>query len=173
MTTPGGTPANDRAGHPVDPALGAQPKTGPRASTAEPAVDRTMTGARARDGFAATLPSGLVLLAGVWLIIAPFALGYPTGSPFWNDIVVGGVVAALALVRVALPRSVAWLSLVNAALGFWLIAAPFALGHPDTAPASVGNDVVVGVLIVVLSGTSALLTFAARADRARGEAPAR
>jgi hypothetical protein len=30
--------------------------------------------------------SGLNVLAGIWLIIAPFALGYGSGDPYWNDI---------------------------------------------------------------------------------------
>jgi hypothetical protein len=33
--------------------------------------------------------SGLNVLAGIWLIIAPFVLGYDDGDPYWNDIVFG------------------------------------------------------------------------------------
>lgn len=36
-------------------------------------------------------------ILGLWLIIAPFSLGYSThAEPFWNGIIVGLVVAVLA-----------------------------------------------------------------------------
>ncbi|MEW5718865.1 MAG: SPW repeat protein [Chloroflexota bacterium] len=39
----------------------------------------------------------LVTLLGLWLIIAPFTLGYSaTASAMWNEIIVGIVVAACA-----------------------------------------------------------------------------
>lgn len=37
------------------------------------------------------------LIAGIWLIIAPFALGYIAAAPLWNDIIVGIIVAATAV----------------------------------------------------------------------------
>src|SRR5690242_3182825 len=43
--------------------------------------------------------SGLNVLAGVWLIIAPWVLGYEAGDPKWNDVVFGAIVVVLALVR--------------------------------------------------------------------------
>jgi hypothetical protein len=45
--------------------------------------------------------SGLNVLAGIWLIIAPFVVGYDKGDPYWNDIVFGAIVAVLALARLA------------------------------------------------------------------------
>ena len=44
----------------------------------------------ARDRRAAVLiAGGLVLLAGVWLVLAPFVLRYRAGDPIWNDMACG------------------------------------------------------------------------------------
>lgn len=40
----------------------------------------------------------IFVLAGIWLIIAPFVIGYSsTVSALWNDIVVGIIVAVVAI----------------------------------------------------------------------------
>lgn len=41
--------------------------------------------------------SGLNVLAGIWLIIAPWVLGYSTRDPRWNDIILGIIVFLLAV----------------------------------------------------------------------------
>jgi len=43
-------------------------------------------------------PSWLNTIAGLWLIIAPFALHYESATQKWNSIVVGIVISILALV---------------------------------------------------------------------------
>jgi hypothetical protein len=48
------------------------------------------------------LLSGLNVLAGAWLVIAPWVLGYWTSDPRWND-VCGAAVALLAVIRLATP----------------------------------------------------------------------
>ncbi len=41
--------------------------------------------------------SGLNILLGIWLIIAPFVLGYSGNStPLWNDIIFGVLIAIRA-----------------------------------------------------------------------------
>lgn len=49
---------------------------------------------RSRAGVA----SWLNVLCGIWLIIAPFALGYQGGGQTWNSVVVGIIVAVLGIV---------------------------------------------------------------------------
>ena len=115
--------------------------------------------------------SGINIVAGLWLIIAPFALGYvDIRAALWNDIVVGIIVAAFAVARVARPLMNPSLSWINAVLGLWLIAAPFALGYGraveaealaaegalGTAQTAMWNDIIVGVIILVLGAWSAL-----------------
>lgn len=43
------------------------------------------------------IASGLNVAAGIWLIVAPFVLGYSgTARALWNDIILGVIVLALA-----------------------------------------------------------------------------
>ena len=104
-----------------------------------------------------TGPSAGNFLAGVWLVLAPFALDYGDMGAgfdgFWNDVVIGIAIAVFALVRMLAPYRSAALGAVNVVLGGWLISAPFVLAYhvwPDST-AAVWNDVVVGTIVVVLA----------------------
>ena len=46
--------------------------------------------------------SWIQILAGLWLILAPFILGY-SGTPRGNDIVLGLIVGILAIIALASP----------------------------------------------------------------------
>lgn len=113
---------------------------------------------RHRPEFAYT-PSAFVAVAGLWLVSAPFVLDHRgTGGGFdsrWNDIVVGAVLIIVAMIRVIAPIGTGRLSLINVALGWWLVVAPFALGHSGTgARAATWNDIIVGVIVVMVAGVS-------------------
>jgi hypothetical protein len=102
--------------------------------------------------------STVTLLAGVWLILSPSALGY--GEPdrlfggVWNETVVGIAIAVVALVRILSPASSAPLSAVNVALGGWLIIAPFILDYGPAMSDARWNDIIVGAVTVVFAGAS-------------------
>ena len=103
--------------------------------------------------------SGLDILAGLWLILAPFLLGYTaiTGA-LWNDIILGATVVLLAASReFGQGYKVAWPSWINVLIGLWLIAAPFFLGYSSIVNAT-WNDVILGIIIAVLALWSALST---------------
>src|SRR5262245_16026371 len=113
--------------------------------------------------------TGWVLLAlGVWLIVAPFALGYSAiGAAIINDGAFGVLIVGLAAYSMVAPRRVAeafsWL--VSAA-GLCVAFAPFLLGYaafqgPDLGPSitpyfadypvpAIINDVVVGFCVAIL-----------------------
>jgi hypothetical protein len=101
--------------------------------------------------------SGVNLLAGLWLIAAPWLLGYDElDEAVWNDVLIGGAVAVLALVRMWRPLTTATASWINLALGIWLIAAPWVLGYEDDAVVQNAdnaqwNDVILGVAIALLA----------------------
>jgi SPW repeat len=99
-------------------------------------------------------------LAGIWLIIAPFVLGY-SGNVYWNDIVFGAIVLAVALVRMAAP-ALAVISWINVVIGAWLFASAFWLDKTATAS---WNDVILGIIVFVLG------VIAAFAPRRRAAAP--
>ena len=100
---------------------------------------------------------GLDILAGIWLILAPFLLNYSAnGGSVANDVVVGIAVLVLAGVQVSGENyRVSWPSWTNALLGLWLIVTPFILGFP-TGSAAMWNDVILGIIVGALSLTSAL-----------------
>jgi hypothetical protein len=113
--------------------------------------------------------TGWALLAlGIWLIMAPFALGYSAiDAAVINDGAFGVLMVGLAAYSMAAPRRVAeaftWLA---AAVGLWVAYAPFLLGYTVWQGADLGpsvtpyvanypvpaiiNDVVVGCSVVIL-----------------------
>jgi hypothetical protein len=107
--------------------------------------------------------SAINALLGIWLIVAPSVLAYSHTAPaFWNDIIVGAVTLILAGFRVSppfrdpTPANNVGLSWTNAALGAWLVIAPFALGN-STITANVWNDVLVGLIVLSLGAWSAIV----------------
>lgn len=100
--------------------------------------------------------SGLNVLAGIWLIIAPFVLGFTAHTHSeWNTIIVGILVATIAAIRIWGGRGASWLSWINAGLALWLIVSPWIYGNSDVS-AILWNDIIVGVVVLVLSAWSAL-----------------
>ncbi len=96
--------------------------------------------------------NGLDVLAGIWLIFAPFILGYSAvTAAVWNDIIVGIVVAVLAISRTTREGiKVAWPSWVNVVIGIWLIFAPFILGYSFVS-AALWNDIILGIIVAALA----------------------
>ena len=103
--------------------------------------------------------SGFNIIAGIWLIAAPFVLGYAdfAEAALWNEIVVGAIVLVLAAVRVGNPARFTGLSWANLAVGLWLIAAPFVCGYTDVGRA-MWNDIIMGIIIAALAASSASMT---------------
>jgi len=95
-----------------------------------------------------TLPWSLVVSAalGVWLMVAPSALGTEAAIAD-SDHLVGALVVTFAVIAWAeVTRGLRWL---NAALGLWLITAPWFLTGGTSM--STGNDVAVGLLLLLTS----------------------
>jgi hypothetical protein len=111
---------------------------------------------------AVVLFSGLNALAGVWLIIAPWVLGYEAGDPKWNDVVFGGVIVILALFRAGGAFRDWGLSLFNALVGVWLFVAAFTI---DASGVASWNDVILGVIVFVFGIASATASGGAAEGR--------
>jgi hypothetical protein len=128
-----------------------------------PAPTRSPYGpASARDE--AMSASGLNVIAGIWLIISPFVLGYGGGDAYWNPIVFGAIVAVVALARLGGAYRATWLAWLNMAIGVWLFIAGFWLA--STARAS-WNEWILGVVVFVLGAWSAAASEDARTARVR------
>jgi hypothetical protein len=87
------------------------------------------------------------LLAGVWLMVAPLAIGYHDGDPVWNDVVCGCFVAIYGLMRLTGAYHQPWTSALLALVGAWIAVAAMWL---DQSSGAKGNDVVLGVIVFML-----------------------
>src|SRR5262249_2435052 len=98
--------------------------------------------------------SGLSILCGIWLLMAPFVLGYSNLQvAMWNDIILGILVAAIGLIR-AFGGGWAGATWIAGLLGVWLIIAPFVLNYGDN-PTAKWNDVIMGILVVIFAWSGA------------------
>lgn len=94
--------------------------------------------------------NGINLILGIWLIVAPFVLGYTGIISRWNDIVLGFVVGIVGIVRMVMPqRSTNWLNWLSVVFGIWLIIAPFVLSYGSIIP--LWNDIILGIVVAVVS----------------------
>lgn len=91
--------------------------------------------------------SWLNILAAIWLIIAPYVLGYFNATARTNDLWLGIIVGILAVIR--LVAHAAWAGWLNVVAGIWLIIAPFVLRYPGTT--AVWNDVILGILVAAFA----------------------
>jgi len=181
FTRRGGTPATDhddaerarerrfrrdRPDEPVSPLV--EEQRDPAMRRAAPVRDRaTAPAAGSAAGWRSTVmaASGLNVLAGIWLIVAPFVLGYGGGDPYWNDIVFGAITGLIALSRVAGLHRQSWLSWVNALIGVWIFVSAFWLDATSTAAT---NDIVLGAIVFVLAIVSATASGEGTAAERRG-----
>jgi len=108
----------------------------------------------------AEIATNINIGTGIWLIAAPFILGYSASpAPLWNDIVCGLLIAVLAGIRRSNILQNIGLSYFNAGIGAWLIIAPFALGY--VVRSATWNDIAVGILVLIMGIWSASATNSA------------
>jgi len=89
------------------------------------------------------------LLAGLWMVVSPWALAYSGAvNPMRNAVIAGALVAAIAFT--ALYGAQAWQEWANLLIGAWLIVSPWLLGFGALQVATL-NAVVVGVAVTGLA----------------------
>jgi hypothetical protein len=89
------------------------------------------------------------LIAGLWMIVSPWALAYEAEArPMWNAIVLGALIAAVAFT--AFFQVFAWQEWANVLFGGWLIISPWVLGFSALSTAML-NAVVVGAVVAALA----------------------
>jgi hypothetical protein len=94
----------------------------------------------------------ITVLAGFWLVAAPFAARYNTLSNVATTeaIVLGVVIAGLGLwtaLGTGVPAYIDYLLMVG---GGWSIIAPFVLAYSDTAIAR-NSDVIAGIIVAAVA----------------------
>ena len=95
----------------------------------------------------------LNVIAGVLLVIAPFALGYYTLSDIamYEAVVVGLMIGGLALWSALSADAPAYLDYIVALFGGWSIVAPFVFGYHTTLEVARNTDVVIGLAVAVIA----------------------
>jgi hypothetical protein len=89
------------------------------------------------------------LIAGLWMIVSPWALAYQAESrPMWNAVILGILIAVVAFSE--LFQVFAWQEWISALFGLWLIVSPWVLGFTGVA-AAVANAVIVGIVVAALA----------------------
>ncbi len=123
-------------------------------------MDRVLNRTQARALYA-EYASGVNIVLGAWLIVAPFVLNFGIRGSFGdhsvaisNSVIVGIAIAVLAAIRVFTPLKTGPLSWINILLGLWLLVSPLILSYPPTALA-LWNNIVVGMIVVTLAVFSA------------------
>lgn len=119
--------------------------------------------AHARHSAQVTTASGLDIIAGLWLIVSPFFLAYGNlPRAMANDVILGIIIGILALIRFTGAFREGWISWINLLLGIWVLISPWALGYASQSVA-MRNNVILGIIVILLSGWSALATDTADA----------
>lgn len=91
---------------------------------------------------------GISIVAGLWLILAPFILGFSGTAAATNDIILGVVIALIALYRVVYPSNMPTISWVNVVLGAWLVISAFVF--PGVTAVITWNNLLLGALVIVM-----------------------
>jgi hypothetical protein len=112
---------------------------------------------RARYERAATTPQaraveGLTLLAGLYLAISPWAVGFSgtaTGLTVSN-LITGLAVAILALGFGSAYERTHGLGWVVAAIGVWTIITPWVVSGPSATAGTITNNVITGAVVFLL-----------------------
>jgi peptidoglycan/LPS O-acetylase OafA/YrhL len=94
-----------------------------------------------------TIASILSIVAGVWLIVSPFALDYVEADSRLIPMIAGAVIACVGLLRMVTWRA-EWLALINIVVGLFLFAGGFWFAD---SPAASWNAWFLGVAVVVLA----------------------
>jgi hypothetical protein len=106
----------------------------------------------------------LLFLAAVWLVVSAVPVAYMSAGrldAFWSDLVVGLALCAVTMVRLMRPDSS--FVVLNVALGGWLLAVPFLFQYGLSA--ELWNNVLVGVVVLGLTGIGAAPASAQASDR--------
>ncbi|HVC20974.1 MAG TPA: SPW repeat protein [Vicinamibacterales bacterium] len=112
--------------------------------------------------------SWVSVVLGIWLIVAPFVVGYRriSAAAATEDAVMGILILAVSLwaaLAAAPPAAASWIVFL---FGLWVVVAPFAIGDRSMATSARMNDVIVGALTLIMSVVRA--TAGAPRPAARG-----
>ncbi|WP_432967667.1 SPW repeat protein [Dactylosporangium sp. CA-233914] len=116
---------------------------------------------------AARITDGALVLAGLYLAISPWVIGFPLYETNLavNNLIIGIAVAILACGFASAygrTHGVAWLPVV---LGVWTVISPFVIQRGYATGGTIANNVVVGVIMICLGLSAMRPTFAVSRKR--------
>jgi len=97
--------------------------------------------------------SWINFILGLWLIVAGFAFSMASRPIMAEEIVLGIIIACLAAISATRPSSV--ISWLVAIAGLWTLIAPSVIRYAGMT-ASRANDVIVGIVVLVLGIANAV-----------------
>lgn len=113
-------------------------------------VDRESSRGRARAVGAGRAPALVCLVAGAWLLLAPWVLDYSGFAAALSvDLGLGLVLVTLAAFALLAGDAGRGVPVLTTSAGLLLVIAPVVLryGHTDRAVAAYVNDVLIGLLV--------------------------
>ena len=95
---------------------------------------------------------GLTLLAGLYLAISPWVVGFSTAEHHLaiNNLICGIAVALLGLGYATVFGRTHGLAWVPVVLGVWTIVSPWLIHGMSAAGGTIANNVIIGIVIAVL-----------------------
>jgi len=92
------------------------------------------------------------LILGLWLIIAPFVLGYAglVHAAAVQDVIMGIIIAAFSWWILAAMSPLIGAGWFQILCGIWVLIGPFVLGYSGLAVAK-ANDVTVGIIVLIVA----------------------
>ncbi|MGI5240122.1 SPW repeat protein [Dactylosporangium sp. CA-139066] len=118
----------------------------------------------------AVVIDGLVLLAGAWLAISPWVIGFNASAPHLtvNDLILGITIGVIALGLTLAPAHMYRLSWAMAAIGVWVIISPWVVerGVTGVTAGTIASNVATGAVTALLGlGAVGLLMSTSRQTR--------
>ncbi|NTV09750.1 MAG: SPW repeat protein [Zoogloea sp.] len=112
---------------------------------------------------------GVTLLAGIWFILAPWALGYGDAPQpvLYNSVLIGLALILFSAGALAKPQT--WEEVIDFLIGVWAIISPWALGYTAMRGLML-NSVLIGLVVAVLALWNATERSGAM-ERWRGRLP--
>lgn len=90
---------------------------------------------------------GWSIAAGLWLVASPYVLGFSGMTIGTNTLVLGALVAAVALFHMLYREGESGLDWLNVVFGVWLVAAPFFMGAAGVSSVPMWNSIVSGIVV--------------------------
>jgi hypothetical protein len=90
------------------------------------------------------------VVLGVWLIIAPWLLGYVNPTAETQDVVVGMLITVISFWALSTTLASAGAAWAQMGLAVWLFMGPWVLGYATGSPAFT-NDLIVSTLIIAFA----------------------